>query len=104
MFPEHWDFPGGKLETDEDPFQGIEREILEETALISKATNVVGKYEMDIQNLGYPTHQFVLFNTETKLTDPVLSDEHTAFDWKTKNEILQLPIEPFIKLYFSSGN
>ena len=31
-FPEHWDFPGGRLEEDEEPFAGIEREVFEEAA------------------------------------------------------------------------
>ena len=39
FFPEHWDFPGGKLEPNEEPFAGIEREVIEEVLRWSKGKN-----------------------------------------------------------------
>jgi 8-oxo-dGTP diphosphatase len=36
FFPGYWDFPGGKIEVNEDPIKGIEREVIEETNLIVK--------------------------------------------------------------------
>lgn len=47
FFPEHWDFPGGKLEPGEEPFAGIEREVMEETNLKVKAINALGIYELE---------------------------------------------------------
>lgn len=55
LFPNHWDFPGGKLEDGEDPVKGIEREISEETTLKAKALEVIGVYEFDLQNKGQMT-------------------------------------------------
>lgn len=100
-FPNHWDFPGGKLEKGEDQFGGIEREILEETGLQSKAVAILGKYEIDVFGTGNPTHSFTVFDTKTVIADPVLSSEHTEYRWFTKEEIMHLPVEPYIKLFFS---
>jgi len=99
-FPEHWDFPGGKLEPNEDPVLGIEREIREETQLDLKAVIVLGSYEFDLLDAGYVTHQYVVYETAGKIHDPVLSDEHTDYRWATKKEMLTLLIEPYMKEYF----
>src|SRR3989338_6946509 len=45
-FPLHWDFPGGKLEPNEDPFDGIKREVKEETDLDIKPLVILGVYEL----------------------------------------------------------
>ena len=91
-FPEHWDFPGGKLEPNEKPFVGIEREVVEETALKVKALKVVGVYELDLDNAGKNTHRFTVYSTKIASGDVKLSYEHLKFRWATKEEILQLKI------------
>lgn len=103
-FPNYWDFPGGKLEIDEEPFSGIEREVLEETKLIIHAIRVVGEYDFDQSQQGAPTHRFVVFETKGEIKNPILSHEHTDFKWKTKNEILKMEIEPYMKEYFKKNN
>src|SRR3990172_10102011 len=85
-FPEHWDFPGGKLEPGEEPFIGIEREVSEETALKVKALKVVGVYEFDLDNAGENTHRFTVYSTRIVSGDVTLSHEHIKFQWATKEE------------------
>ena len=97
FYPEHWDFPGGKLEEGEDRIKGIEREVFEETTLNVNAGNVIGIYEMSIK--GIP-HRFTLYATKQILGTVKLSSEHLDFRWATKKEILKLKTEPYIKLYF----
>lgn len=99
FFPEHWDFPGGKLEPNEEPFAGIEREIVEETGLKVKALGVVGVYEMVLKDI---PHRFSVYSTKSssKNQEVKLSHEHTAFKWATKEEILKLKIEPYMVDYF----
>lgn len=63
-FPLHWDFPGGKLEPDEEPFEGIAREVKEETNLDVKPVEIIGVYEFDIDGVGKDTHQFTIYSTE----------------------------------------
>ncbi len=99
-FPNHWDFPGGKLEPNEEPFAGIEREILEETTFQVKALEVVGVYEMDIDKIGKNSHRYTIYSTKILSGKIKLSDEHLKFRWATKEEILQLKVEPYLRLYF----
>lgn len=99
-FPEHWDFPGGKLESGEDPFAGITREVKEETNLDIKPIEVIGVYEFDLDNKGENTHRFTLYSTELLSGELKLSEEHTEQRWTTKEEILKLKIEPYCKPFF----
>ena len=100
FFPAYWDFPGGKLEKDEDTFAGIEREVLEETSLKVRALKVLGVYEMNVE--GIP-HRFTVYSSEILSGDVKLSDEHTDFRWATKEEILKLKAEPFMPMYFEEN-
>ena len=99
-FPYYWDFPGGKLELNEEPFSGIEREVMEETSLKVKALKVIGIYEFDFENKGEKTHRFTVYSTKIISGNIKISFEHIEFRWATKEEILKLKIEPFMKAYF----
>lgn len=101
-FPEHWDFPGGKLEAVESPFAGIEREVLEETGLIVRAVRPVFVFVADLNNAGQNTHHFTLYETDSLSGDFRFSDEHTDFRWVMKEELLNTAhIEPYIPAYFT---
>ena len=101
FFPEHWDFPGGTLVPNEEPFAGIEREIIEETGLTVKELKVVATYDMDLSYKDKLIPQrFTIYSTELLSGDVILSHEHAQFKWATKEETLQLKIEPFMQLYF----
>lgn len=106
FFPEHWDFPGGKLDPNEEPFAGIEREVLEEVSLKVKALEVVGVYELDLINKDGEEipHRFTVYSTEIISGDVKLSNEHLKFQWAEEEEILKLKIEPYIRLYFKEYN
>jgi 8-oxo-dGTP diphosphatase len=101
-FPNYWDFPGGGLEAGEEPYTGIEREILEETGLKAKALQVVGEYELDLDNIGEITHKFTVY--AAKVTSDKnkirLSHEHSGFRWATKPQILNMKIELYMREYF----
>jgi 8-oxo-dGTP diphosphatase len=100
-FPEYWDFAGGGLEEGEEPFSGIEREVLEETGLNVKALKVAGVYEYDLDNAGKNTHRFTVYEIEPLSDFEIrLSHEHLEYAWSTKREILAKKIEPFIIDYF----
>lgn len=99
-FPEHWDFPGGKLESNEEPVKGIEREVFEETSLRVKASKVSGVYEFDLDNNGEGDHRFTVYLTKIVSGEVRLSFEHLEFKWASKKEISSLRVEPCIKSYF----
>jgi 8-oxo-dGTP pyrophosphatase MutT (NUDIX family) len=103
-FPEHWDLPGGDLEQGEDPHASLEREIKEETDLTAKAKNLVGEYEFDLDNAGKTTHHITIYDTESFFGEVRISEEHTAYGWKTRDEILNLDkLEPYIIKYFEDN-
>ncbi len=99
FFPDYWDFPGGKLEPNEDLRTGIEREVFEETGLTINAEKIIGTYKMTLKDI---PHQFTVY--ATKLLSPheevTLSREHTQSKWVTKEELLKLKIEPYMVEYF----
>jgi len=87
-FPLHWDFPGGKLEPNETPIQGIEREVNEETNLKTEAQKIIKEYDLNIKSYQESiSHRFTLFETKIIEGDVKISDEHLEYRWATKNEI-----------------
>lgn len=99
-FPEHWDFPGGKLESGESPSDGIIREAKEETRLDIIPDRVVFEYEMTINNRPV---KFFVYSIKSFSGQVALSYEHSAFKWATKDEILALEkIEPYLVAYLQS--
>lgn len=100
--PDFWDFPGGKLEPGEDPFDGVEREVMEENGIKSKAEKVLGIYEMEYKG---DWLKFVVYKVKV-LSDlnVKLSDEHTEYKWLDKDKILKMKIELYIKMFFGENS
>lgn len=77
--PSTWDFPGGRLDHGESPFEGLKRETKEETNL-----------EIDIKN-PIRVHHFtrddgqqitmINFLCRPLSNDVKLSEEHTEYEW-----------------------
>ena len=98
VFPNHWDFPGGKLEHGEDYKDGLVREVKEETNLNVIIEDVEFIY---IENERRPAY-VVLFKCEKEAGEVKLSFEHSEFKWVTKEQALKLNLEPYLKAYFES--
>lgn len=85
-----WEFPGGKVEMDEDEFHAIEREILEEFELKIKAlnfiTNNICKYPNKTVDLRLYSCDYIEGNF--KLHD------HSEYKWVTKEEIMTYDLAP----------
>ena len=85
-----WEFPGGKVELDEDEMHAIEREILEEFELEIKAK------EFLINNVcEYPTKtvDLRLYSCDYISGDFKLHD-HSEYKWVTKEEIMTYDLAP----------
>ena len=85
-----WEFPGGKVELDEEEIHAIEREILEEFELEIKAK------EFLINNVcEYPTKtvDLRLYSCEYVSGEFNLHD-HSEYDWVDKNKILEYDLAP----------
>lgn len=94
--PNCWDFPGGMLENGENPEAGLKREVKEETNLKVK---VLGPAFVFTQKFKDHHAAFVVCKCKLVSGKLKLSWEHTAAKWATKEEILRLKIEPFLKGY-----
>lgn len=85
-----WEFPGGKVERDENEFDAIEREIKEEFELIIKAkeflVNNVCEYPTKVVDLRLYKCDYV--SGEFKLHD------HSEYKWVDKEELLEYDLAP----------
>ena len=85
-----WEFPGGKVEQDEDEFKAIEREIKEEFELTIKAKkfiiNNVCEYPTKVVDLRLYKCDYV--SGEFKLHD------HSEYKWVNKEELLEYDLAP----------
>lgn len=85
-----WEFPGGKVEHDENEFDAIEREIKEEFELTIKArefiTNNVCEYPTKVVDLRLYKCDYV--SGEFNLHD------HSEYKWVDKEELLEYDLAP----------
>lgn len=85
-----WEFPGGKVEQDENEFDAIEREIKEEFELTIKAKefliNNVCKYPTKVVDLR-------LYKCDYVSGDFNLHD-HSEYKWVGKEELLEYDLAP----------
>ena len=89
-FKDGWEFPGGKVEQDENEFDAIEREIKEEFELTIKAK------EFLINNVcEYPTKvvDLRLYKCDYVSGDFNLHD-HSEYKWVDKEELLEYDLAP----------
>lgn len=99
-YPNYWDFPGGRLEVGEDVNKGLEREVMEETSLKIKIIKPAFTFHEVLNGHGVC---FIVYLCEKKSGEIKLSNEHTEYKWATKEEILELKIENFLKEYLRAN-
>lgn len=77
--PGTWDFPGGRLEIGENPFEGVQREIKEETSLDIEIVS-----PLDIHHFTRDDGQsitMIIFLCKPLSDKIVLDEENQAYDW-----------------------
>jgi len=97
-YPNHWDFPGGRLEQGEAPKEGLKREVKEETNLDIKINKPKFLFS---EKLNVNHVVFVVYACNLISKDLRLSHEHTDYKWVTKEEILELETENFLREYLT---
>ena len=85
-----WEFPGGKVEKDEDEFHAIEREINEEFELKIKAKKFLVN---NICNYPNKTVDLRLYSCDY-ISGSFNLHDHSEYKWVTKEEILNYDLAP----------
>ena len=82
-----WEFPGGKIESDETPDAALHREMLEELKMDVK----VGEHLVTV-NHEYPDFSITLSAYLCTVVTPELElAEHKAYRWVPYSELMSLP-------------
>ena len=82
--PSIWGPPGGKLEKDEDPIEGLQREIKEETNLQIRVFQPVTTWFGSFHNI---TLLSVDYLCTTEKNTVKLSPEHTDYRWLSLDDL-----------------
>ncbi|MGG7571200.1 NUDIX hydrolase [Streptomyces sirii] len=77
-----WEPPGGVLELDESPEDGVHREVYEETGLKVQADRLTGVYKNMARGI-----VALVFRCHVEGGHEQLSDESTAVEWLTSDEV-----------------
>ncbi|OIO14305.1 hypothetical protein AUJ73_02410 [Candidatus Gottesmanbacteria bacterium CG1_02_37_22] len=88
-----WEFPGGKIEKDETPFQAIVREVKEELDFKVTPKKIIGKYSHNYP-FGKVTLHLVECETEIDPWQISIQGSHSKIAWVGPNEISKLNLAP----------
>jgi len=81
-----WDLPGGTLDDEEPPIEGLHREVYEETGLTIRLLTPSCFLKWDRHESNYPI--LVAFYLSEPTSDTVcLSNEHISYQWITRERL-----------------
>lgn len=90
-----WGVPAGKVEgKDENLEKALIREVFEETALDLKKNSFVKVGTLYVRHPNYDFSYHLFGSFFDKIPEIQLSEEHTEFNWLTKDEIKDFPLIP----------
>lgn len=99
FFASLWDFPGGKIDPDENVSNAVIREAKEETGLDVKPLKIVSELNYNEKSFDI---NFKIFSIESFSGEVKLSKDHTDFKWIDKKEIKELELAPVVSLFFKN--
>lgn len=93
-YPEFWEFPGGGLE-DEEPSEGVLRELKEETGLKGDIVGEGGSFNWwsDFTEREIRSYSFLVEVDEKEVK---LSHEHVKYEWVDLEDIFERKHFPYI--------
>ena len=100
-----WELPGGVVEQGESIFDGLKREISEESGVIAEPEKMVGIYQRLSPKPGYGPLEGMVLPTTVILTfictyvggAETVSDESIAVGWFAPNEAKEKITDPYIR-------
>ncbi|MFZ2125527.1 MAG: NUDIX hydrolase [Candidatus Saccharimonadales bacterium] len=87
-YPYHVDFPGGIVEDDENGFEGVKREIMEEVSLHLNDEIIELVYEKNSPDNFH--HELYITRIDEDRPDITLSWEHSGYDWVSVSDFLKI--------------
>lgn len=96
-FPNTWNAPGGGVEPDETPEEGIKRELQEEISVVPENLEAG---EMITYDDGSVVSRFFSVLTEEEYAKVKLGDEGQRLDWFTYDEAIAADLSPNLRIYF----
>lgn len=96
--PEKWEFPGGKLKINQDPYEALYEEVEQETELKIKVEQKLVYFEGHLNkdpNLYFDTPYAVIFVicSIAEKGEVDLSHEHSDFVWVNPRKALEMDIK-----------
>lgn len=85
-----WEFPGGKIEDNEDEISGIIREFKEEFGVTVKVGEHITDAEFEHDGKKRLLHAFRVFVPHDGLKEKYILTEHTEYKWVNFSEIPNL--------------
>ena len=90
-----WDFPGGKINFDEDIEEGLKREVKEETNLDIKNLKILKPFNLKFNTV--PVF-IVVYSAEISCNSSIfVSHEHSDYNFFSKSEIKNLNMQQSFK-------
>ena len=87
-----WDLPGGRIESNENPYKTLEREVMEETSLNIKIVKPIGIWwftnEQTSDQIYCTTFLCQALSINVDISNNPADKTHTEYRWVTKKEFL----------------
>lgn len=83
-----WEFPGGKVESDESDFEAVERELEEELGVRVREVGPV------LFSINDPGSHFVIEFLPVEIEGEPRCLEHSALAWVAEDELLSVALAP----------
>ena len=89
-FAYHWEFPGGKVDSQETFENALKREIKEELAISIRILNHIASEKHKDEKIDVNVHYFLC----KSLNENIILSEHEDMNWLQKNDLKQLKMAP----------